>query len=263
MLSPIIILFLLVCQVNAQTIQDPNNAVLLSDNFDSNQGRLTFYADNRDFCDYYLYISFIHAEGFLGMASSASVVVNHGQRQILSYKVMKNASKIRYNYRYAMYRGDPNKKTNVDFAYCLPVAKDESVTAEAVENSDGYQLVFDLPSDTVYACRNGIVCDDKLKDFTAKGYKNFNDHRNQSQITLCHEDGSFGEYVFMGKSLVFSGQQIKMGSPIAIVQNLENNRAYICEHTDEMLMQDMNKGEKSIPAWLNEGLAEYLEQMTF
>jgi hypothetical protein len=281
-------LLLLVLQANAQTMQDPNNAVQLSDNFDGSLGRLTFNADNRDFCDYCLTIFFIYAEGFSGIATQTSSVISRGQHQIRNYKVMENASRIGYNYQYAMYRGNPDKKINIDFNYCLPAADEESVTAVEVENNEGYQLAFELPSDTVYACRGGIVCDDDLKDFTAKGYKSFNDNRNQSKITVYHNDGSFSEYVFKGKSLVFPGQAVKMGSPIAIVQNiadkysmcfstyfldknkladnntgnkhthfrpffqtynygklrLENNRVYICEHTDEMLMQDMSKREK-------------------
>ncbi|MDR0540871.1 MAG: hypothetical protein LBH19_01520, partial [Dysgonamonadaceae bacterium] len=52
-------------------MQDPDNAVQLSHDFDQHQGRLAFYSDNRDFCDYYLYVTFVYAEGFEGITTGA------------------------------------------------------------------------------------------------------------------------------------------------------------------------------------------------
>jgi len=284
-----LILLLSVYQINAQSIQDPDNAVQLSDEFDRSLGRVTFYAENKDFCDYYLYISFVYSEGFSGMPQGASLTVHNGKWQVLSYKVQEGASSYRYNYKYAMYRGNADKQPNVDFAYNLPVANGENTDAKMIENRDGYQLEFKISNDTVCACREGIVCDDKLKDNTSKGYKTFDNTRNFSQITVYHPDGSFGEYVFQGKSLVYPGQTVKMGAPIAIARKsvtgdyrlrfsvyfldknklkdnsigskhthfrpffqtynygktrLESDKNYICELTDEMLMQDMSKRDK-------------------
>ncbi|MCL2651950.1 MAG: M23 family metallopeptidase [Candidatus Azobacteroides sp.] len=285
----IVILLLSVYQINAQSMQDPYNAVQLSDEFDQSQGRLTFYAENRDFCDYYLYISFIYSEGFTGMPKGTSITVRSGKWQVLNYKVQEGASGYGYNYKYAMYRGNADKQPNVDFAYSLPVAAGVNADARPIENRDGYQLEFTISNDTICACRGGIVCDDKLKDFTSKGYQMFDNTRNFLQISVYHADGTFGEYVFQGKSLVYPGQTVKMGAPIAIAgksvtgdyqlrfsvyfldknkikdnssgskhthfrpffqtdnygkTRLESDKNYICEHTDEMLMQDMSKREK-------------------
>jgi hypothetical protein len=268
-------------------MQDPDNAVQLSHDFDQMQRRLSFQSDNRDFCDYHLYISFIHAEGFDGMSSGTSLTVGPGKRQVLTYRVREGASRYSYNYHYAMYRGDSRTKPNVDYIYALPVTAGNTVMASVVENPEGYQLAFDLSSDTVYACRGGVVCDDDLKDNTVKGHKYFNDNRRRTQITVYHADGSFGEYVFRGKPLVYPGQNVKMGAPIALVERtgnhslrfsayfldknklksnaqgnkhthfrpffqtvnegkvrLENGTTYLCEYTDEMLMQEMSKREK-------------------
>ena len=211
-------LLLSVCKLNAQSIQDYNNALQLSHEFDASQGRLTFHADNRDYCEYYLLISFINAEGFSGMIAETPVLVDHGRQQILHYRVDENAQRYSYNYRYAFYRGNPYKKPNIDFAYALPAANEETLTARIRENREGYQLDFDLPTDTVFACRSGVVCDDRLKDYTAKGYKVYDDNRNMSQITLYHSDGTFGEYVFKGKPLVYPGRYVKMGEAIAIIE---------------------------------------------
>jgi hypothetical protein len=287
-ISGLAIALLSVCQANAQSFQDPNNAVQLSDNFDKDQGRLIFYADNKDFCDYYLYISFVYSEGFQGMSTGTSVVVGRGQRQIKNYRVNERATRYGYNYHYAMFRGNPDKKTDVEFSYSLPVVNEETIFTETTENQEGYQLAFELPADTVYACRGGIICDDNLKDHTAKGHERFSNSLVLSKITVYHADGTFGEYVFKGKSIVHPGQDIKTGTPIAIVNKtlekysvkfsvyfldknklddknignkhthfrpffqtynagkirLEDEKAYICELTDEILMQDMSKGER-------------------
>ncbi|MDR0230695.1 MAG: hypothetical protein LBI82_01060 [Dysgonamonadaceae bacterium] len=283
----IFVLLLSICNLNAQSRQDLSNAVQLSDDFKQSQGQLTFHADNRDFCDYYLQISFLNTEGFSGMPTGTSAVVRPGEQQIMNYRVQESATRYSYNYRYAMFRGSIYKKPNVDFAYSLPVVNEETITAKIKENRDGYQLDFELPTDTIYACRGGVICNDELKDHTAKGYRNFNDSRSMSQITAYHDDGTFGEYVFKGKSLVYPGKNIKMGEAIAIIQKdiaknsvlfsvyfldknkvketntgnkhthfrpffqtfdgkirLENGKTYICEYTDEVLMQDMTKRER-------------------
>jgi hypothetical protein len=54
LISEFTILLLTAFQANAQSFQDPDNAVQFSDDFDRSLGRLIFYADNKDFCDYYL-----------------------------------------------------------------------------------------------------------------------------------------------------------------------------------------------------------------
>lgn len=204
-------------KILAQTYEDPNNAVHFSHEFDQSQGRINFYSDNRDFCDYYLYIFFKNAEGFEGMPSRKWITVTRGRQQILTYRVKAGATRYSYNYQFVTYRGDYSKKPNIDFVYSLPIAAKEALTAWIVENPEGYQLAFDLSADTIYACRSGVMCNDNLKDFTAKGYKHFNNNRTRSQITLYHSDGSFGEYVFEGKSLVYPGEKVKIGSPIAVV----------------------------------------------
>lgn len=243
-ISAVIVLLLVIYQTNAQSIQAPNNAVQLSDEFDESRGQLTFYADNIDFCDYYLYISFMYSEGFSGMGGGKSVVVGPGKHSIMNYKVIEGASRIGYNYQYAMFRGTTDKKPNVDFSYALPVSNEETVVSRATENRDGYQLSFELPTDTVRACRGGIVCDDDLKDNTAKGFKNFSDNQTFTQITLYHDDGTFGEYIFRGRSLVYSGQRIKMGIPVAIVDKELYHVNFSVYFLDKNKVKDNNIGNK-------------------
>jgi len=243
----ITVLLLSVCQTNAQSMQNPDNAVQLSDDFDQSQGRVTFYADNRDFCDYYLNITFIYSEGFTGMPRGTSLSVSNGNRQILNYRVQEGASHYRYNYNYTMYRGNANMQPNVDFAYCLPVANEDNVDAKITENRYGYQLELEMSTDTIYACRGGIICNDKLKDNSAKGHKTFQDNFKFSQITVYHADGSFGEYIFQGKALLYPGQTVKMGSPIATVAKNtidESVLRFSTYYLDKNKLKDNNNGNK-------------------
>jgi len=235
-----------VCKSFAQ-LQDPELAVQLSHDFDESQGRLSFFGDNRDFCDYYLYISFIYTEGFEGITTGAgvSITVSPGKKQVMSYRVRKDAQRYSYNYQYAMYRGNHQGKPNIDYIYSLPVADKEYVTALVTENRDGFQLAFDMPSDTVYACRGGIMCDDELKDNTAKGFMRFNDNSNLSQITIYHDDGTFGEYIFKGKALIYPGENIKQGKPIAVIdRTFSPTMRFSAYFLDKNKLKNKNIGNK-------------------
>jgi len=292
----LIILLSYTCNINAQSWQDPDNAVQLSDDFDQTRMQVAFFADNKDFCDYHVQVSFTNTEGFEGMPKTTFLTVARGKRQILNYKVKSGATSYSYRYSYMMYRGSTYKFPNIDFAYRLPVTDGDEISSEITENQFGYQLLFLISNDTLYACRGGIICDDNLKDLSAKGHQTFNSMRNFSQITIYHSDASFGEYVFNGKSLVSPGKIVKMGDPIAILKKndnendndyksvywilfstyfldknkvqdnshgnkhthfrpffqtsnygktrLENDINYLCQQTDEMLMQDMNKSQR-------------------
>lgn len=214
----LVLVCLACCVLYAQSKQDPDCAVRLFDHFDKDSRQLTFRSENRDFCDYYVMISFLYAEGFSGMLGGTSSVVGPGEQQLMSYNVAENAQRYGYNYQYALFRGNPYAKLNAEFTYALPVSGEETVLTRLVENKEGYQLEFELPSDTVYACRSGVICDDRLKDFSFKGRECFANTKNMSQLTLSHRDGSFGEYVFRGEPLVYAGEEVAMGEPIAVVR---------------------------------------------
>jgi hypothetical protein len=290
----LIMLCMAAFQANAQ-MQNVNDAVQITTDFDQKMGVLTFWADNRDYCTYYVVLDLSTLQGFLRMGSGYTGAVGHGRRQLCSLKIDPSGSGYSINYRFSLYRGSISVKPNIDFSCSLPCALTETALVKVDENREGYQLVFELTSDTVYACRGGVACDDDLKDYTAKGYRSFSDSRLFSQITLYHKDGTFGEYIFSGKALVMAGENVKMGQAIAVLDRnlnenmvkihgntvkfsiyfldknkvkeknignkhthfrpffqtdgegkvrLEANKTYICERTDEMLMQDMSKREK-------------------
>ena len=218
-----IMLFLL--RAEAQYMQPIENAIQLSDKFDGTEGRLTLYAENRDFCPYYLFITFTDYSNLVGMSGIRSLTALPGNHSIASFSLSDKTKSFNYKYNFSMFRGNPNSKINIDFAYALPTNGHGKIFTNTTENRDGYQLMFELPSDTIYACREGIVCNDDLRDHTAKGHKNFGSSQSTEQITLYHNDNSFGEYIFKGKSLIYPGQKVKMGTPIAITESSKGKNA--------------------------------------
>jgi hypothetical protein len=275
----VVVLLFTVHQINAQ-MQNPNGAILILSTHDWDRKQIDFYALNRDFCDYYLRVFFSDVDGYeipmSGVGISATVGI--GKRQIRYFKIKEGAPRLFYRFRPVIYRGDAGKKPNVDFVYALPMAANGTV--RVVEGDKDSKFSFDLSADTIYACRNGVLCKD-VRTF-------FNDP-NLSQMTVYHADGSFGEYIFKGKPLVGPGEKIKMGCPIGVLERtedyshlllfsvyfldknklkdnnighkytnispffqtvnegkarLEKDKTYLYELTDEMLMQEMSNREK-------------------
>ena len=280
-IKPLLSSFALFLSVNmfAQQ-QSVSNAVQITTQFDQEQNQVLFMAENQDFCDYTVYIS-------LG-GQSQYRKARPGKTELFRVKYTPDMSFS--GYRFAMYRGNADKKPNIDFAYCLPIAKGDSTVMFTNPISDGYQMSFIILSDTLYASRGGIVCDDELTDFTAKGHQNFSGSRIAKKITIYHDDGTFGEYVFMGQPLTSLGKRVSMGQPVAVLNKsnedirsysnfavyfldknkvrntstgnkhthfrpffqtvndgkvrLEEEKTYICDLNDEMLMQDMSKQQR-------------------
>jgi hypothetical protein len=275
----LVIVLLSVYQANAQAY-DLNIAVAVAHDYNRDMGQLNISSWNKDFCDYYVHLDFINPEGFEGMSYGTWAIVGPGRQQIRMYRA-KTGFTPRYLYTYVIYRG-VIKKPNFDFTYALPTPANEAVTVSTVGTLGAPNLTFNLSSDTVYACRGGVMCDDNLSDHSRRAFR----RADQSQITLYHSDGSFGEYVFDGKALVAPGKRVKMGDPIAVVDkytvyfsvyfldknklddpkpplwikhsylqpffqtsgkgkvHLENDKTYQCEYTDELLMQEMSKYAK-------------------
>jgi len=151
-------------------------------------------------------------------------------------------------YRFAMYRGNADQKPNIDFAYCLPIAKGDSTVMFINPLSDGYQMSFIILSDTIYASRGGIVCDDELTDFTAKGHQNFSGSRVVKKITIYHDDATFGEYVFIGQPLTSRGKRVSMGEPIAVLsksdEDIRSNFNFAVYFLDRNKVRNTSIGNK-------------------
>ncbi|OJV35182.1 MAG: hypothetical protein BGO29_13040 [Bacteroidales bacterium 36-12] len=216
----LVVILLTIGKANAQALM-VNSAVQVWANFDRERGQLTFMSNNEDFCDYYVEITFLEADGFEGMSynQGISAIVGRGKQQIRIFKTKTGASRYFYRYRYNTYRGNSTKKPNTNFIYALPVSPGNIVTSTiAGASGPGSHLTFDLPADTLYACRGGVMCEDNWNAYqSSSGDKSFSPV-GLSQITLYHDDGSLSKYVFYGKPIIYAGQKTKIGNPIAVIE---------------------------------------------
>ncbi len=196
--------------------------------------KTTFFAECIDYCDYHLIFEL--TDGYGLPRAIRSFVVSSGKEELYE-------SNCEYSLIFRFYRGNLHKKPKFDFAYCLPVAKNQTTSIEVLK-SYGYQMSFKLPSDTIYACRDGIVCNDNLSDDTTEGYSAFNRSRWLSQITIYHDDGSFGQYTFQGEPLIYPGENIKMGMPIAVIKENLKSVMFSVYYLDESKVKNKESESK-------------------
>lgn len=164
---------LTVFRAESQTIQPIDDAIKLSDKFEREQGLLTLYADNRDFCPYFLNITFTDCLNFNGMSGVRSYIVTPGKNAFVSFSLSDKSKAYNYRYKFTMLRGNPDGKVDIDFAYALPTNVNGKIFALPIDVGNTYQILFELPTDTVYASRDGIMCNDEVSDHSFKGRKKF------------------------------------------------------------------------------------------
>ena len=205
---------------------------------------IQFSVNNKDYCDYYVAINVTDMTGFEPFFSPYITTINKGISSLFSLKREGSAS-TNYSCTYRYYRGNVNRKVNPGYIYLLPVKSGDSISVRPKENS-AYTLLFDLSnaSDTVYACRGGIVCDDNLYDVI-----DMYNSRKYQQLTVYHDDGSFGQYAHWDTPLVFPGQVIEAGAPIAVVskkgKNIFSERfSFGVYFLDKNQLKDLQKGNK-------------------
>jgi len=233
-IQPSLICFALFFSANVFAQQTYSSAVQITNEIDHATGKYIFTANNQDFCDYIVFINFAGDSHFKTARPGKSELLRVNFSQQISYSI----------YRYASYRGAIDKKPNIDFAYCLPTAKGDSLIMYANVFSNDYQMVFTFHSDTIYASRDGIVCNDDFTDFTAKGYQHFSNSQILKKITIYHNDGTFGEYVFVGQQLVSHGNKIKMGQPVAVLSKNNRNVSFAVYFLDKNKIKKVSIGNK-------------------
>jgi len=194
------------------SLAPPTQAVEVSVKFDR-EGNLMIFSNNKDYCDYYLAVTLSDMRGYeVNTSNPYFTTVRPGESKLLTLKRLSNSISHSYSWSYMAYRGKVNPKLNLDFVYSLPVKPGDTIQAGTVKNTGEFALAFDFSraGDTIYACREGRICDDKLTDQTHKG------NVVTQKITVYHKDGSFSEYSNFEKSLVYPGNYVKLGQPIAI-----------------------------------------------
>ena len=203
-------LLLFISSLSIYSLPPNTQAVVVDVKFDS-EGNPTFFSNNKDYCNYYLFVTFSDVIGYDLSHNPYSTTVWRGERQLC--KLRKNSdTSPSFRWSYAAYRGVPSPKLNLDFIYSFPVKSGDSIRASVAKNYSDFTLTFDLSfaGDTIYACREGCICDNKLTDQTFKG------NMVNDRIIVYHKDDSFSEYSQFEKSLVYPGEYVKLGQPIAI-----------------------------------------------
>ncbi|NDV79389.1 peptidoglycan DD-metalloendopeptidase family protein [Dysgonomonas sp. 511] len=278
----VILLILLALSSSVLLAQQHTRAISFKSERDKN-GNIVITAKNEDFCDYYISLNI---EGDYEVRGNfRGQVISRKSDKIVATLVKNGLSSGGYNYSSRTYRGSLNKKINPGHVYALPVKPGDSIQYIPARNR-AFTSVFNLKfaGDTVYACRGGVVCDDRLTDTANRTLS------KDDKIIIYHEDGTFGQYSKFQKVLVYPGESVSVGQPIAIVKpgdnerklihfsvffldknmvnndetgikhsnlvpvfhslnsgdgKLEEKTTYVSELTDELIMQDMSKKERA------------------
>ena len=185
------------------------------------QNRAVVSAENHDYCDYYVRLDFKDLMGYDQRGNNVQTI-GRGRKDLVT--LVKNGATLGSTaYTTRSYRGNINKKVNPDFVYALPVQSGDSIRFR-VHRKERFTSLFSFKyatSDTVYACRAGRVCDNRLTDTSTKTLY------RMERIFIYHNDGSIGEYFQFSKPLVYPGDDVKMGQPIAILESHEKGRTAV------------------------------------
>lgn len=210
----------------------------------TNEGNITFTAQNKDYCDYYIVLEFPEIRGYTTSETvPVKKTVRQGNHKVMTLRRLSNSPSYSYELgKYWHYRGDIDAKLNLDYIYPLPVRTGDSVRVKIPKTGD-YEVVFNLKhtGDTVYACRSGKVCDNDLQDSSAKS------RSKKEKIIVYHKDKSFSEYSLFSKRLVHAGDYVEVGQPIAVVEQDEKgkkNLSFSVYYLDKNKVKDADTGKK-------------------
>lgn len=193
--------------------QQQNNAIDFKWDWSrSGDGKsVTINANNRDYCDYYVSLSFKGQTNYTARGSYKGKTARASATSPIVTLVRNNNSGGNGGFNYQIYRGNIHDKVNPNFIYALPIKEADSLRfSPSKKQIFESRLTIKSSCDTIFACREGRVCDNDLTDTSAYGSK------VKERIIIIHKDGSFGEYGHYTKRLVFPGQYVKIGQPIAI-----------------------------------------------
>ena len=192
------------------------------------KGDVVFMANNSDFCDYFVTLSF---NGLINttVPPTAQVNASPGLSQILKLTPVRQNEPIRFGYSYSYIKGNSNPKINAQFRYLLPVKEGKSTSVNELKNlteflgkpvpPNWYALSFAMDEgDTVYAARGGVVCRinpaGKATSNTGTIYTS-----STNSVEIFHDDGTFAKYDLLKNNAVLtrSGEKINAGDPIGII----------------------------------------------
>ena len=158
----------------------------------ANNGDSQLCYTNSDYCPYTL----IRKQKELHKLQKGKNVVEYYKKNSVVNKP-ENGS---YNF----YRGVFPMDFNPSFVYSLPVRPNSNVEWMIDPRERSRTFTFKINyRDTVYACRRGVVC---KTDYL-------------SGVLLYHKDDTFAAYLNLSELLVFPGESVDVGTPIALASH--------------------------------------------
>lgn len=191
--------------------QQHSRAVDFKWDWSNDRKSVSIIAQNKDFCDYYVSLSFKELIGYTTRGSYKGKTARASANTPIVTLIRSGQSVSHDGYSHRIFRGNIHDKVNPEFVYALPIKEADSLRF-VTGKSPIFESFFIIKSsnDTIYACREGRVCNNNLTETTPYGSK------IKESIIINHKDGSFGEYKNYNRRLIHAGEYVKMGQPIAI-----------------------------------------------
>lgn len=167
-----------------------------------------------------------------------SFVLKDYSGSLFTLNPLNKENGISFSYKTTLAQGVVSPKTDPNFVYLLPFAKEKKIKVfehtyaynaffgtEVPKNWKAYQFVPES-ADTVYAARKGVVVSiedefelDTISSFTSQ----------QNLIKVEHPDGTYGEYKGFKKKgvLVAIGQTIYPLMPIGLLSDKSKNLSFM------------------------------------
>jgi hypothetical protein len=180
-------------------------------------GLYDFFVENPNYYPVQLHFKFTEFENMMASVElPVNRTVEHGKHPLLNirrtYLDIPGSFKYTFQTRVGAYPVEYNEQT----VYRLPVAKGDTTKIIPLSAPGGDERITKVFSynegDTVFACREGIVCM-KTETRYRDGFRT-----GLNSLTLLHPDQSFGKYEVFADSQLFVnlGDTIDTGAPLGI-----------------------------------------------
>jgi len=205
------IAFILTIILISQYLQGQNYQKIIISNVKTGDGLYDFYAENPNFYPVQLFLNFPTFENMMATCQLPYVnTINPGKHKILNIRRVLLDIPGGFKHTYSTRIGAYPVVYNPETGYNLPVGKGKQTRAISFDLSrsdDPNKKLWGFSmskGDTVFACREGIVCmltKSEIKNGMITG---------ENTVTILHPDNSFGKYEALADSQIF----VNMGDTI-------------------------------------------------
>jgi hypothetical protein len=212
-------IFLFMVFVSQYLIGQDNYQKVIISYVKTGDGLYDFYAENPNIYPVQLDLSFTEFTNMMATCELPFVGnIQHGKHKI--FNIRRVLLDIPGSFKYTHFTRIGTYPVVYDHAtaYNLPVGKGKETKAisfDLSKSDDPNKILWGFSmskGDTVFACREGIVCMMTKSEFL-NGYKS-----GENTITILHQDNSFGKYEALADSQVFvsMGDTIRRGTALGL-----------------------------------------------